>query len=74
MNGNEQRIREIAFYLWEQEGYPDGQAERHWRMAKEMIEKEDADRREQEGEPPGDRVEIAQPSDMPVAKGPKTAA
>ena len=62
MNGNEQRIREVAFYLWEQEGYPDGEAERHWRMAKEMIEQEDAERREQEGEPPGDRAEEASDS------------
>jgi hypothetical protein len=68
MNGHEQRIREVAFYLWEQEGYPDGQAERHWRMAKEMIEKEDADRREQEGEPPGERADMEQARDT-TSKG-----
>ena len=56
MNEDEQRVRETAFYLWEQEGYPDGQAERHWRMAQEMIAKEDAERREQEGDAPGDKT------------------
>lgn len=68
MNGKEQRIREIAFSLWEQEGYPDGQAERHWRMAEAMIEQEDAERRDQEGEPPGDKAEIAKAPDTPIAK------
>lgn len=63
MNGNEHRIREVAFSLWEQEGYPDGQAERHWRMAEEMIEKEDAERRDKEGEPPGDKAETEQAPD-----------
>jgi len=58
MDDNEQRIREVAFRLWEQEGYPDGQSERHWHMAREMIEQEDADRRKIEGEPPGDKSEI----------------
>lgn len=56
MDENEERIREVAYSLWQQEGYPDGEAERHWRMAKAMIEKEDAERREQEGEPPGDKA------------------
>ena len=58
MNGDEQRIRERAFYLWEQEGRPDGGAERHWEMARAMIEREDAERRDAEGEPPGDVAEI----------------
>jgi hypothetical protein len=53
----DQRIRETAFYLWECEGFPEGQAERHWEMAREMIEKEDAERREVEGEPPGDSAQ-----------------
>jgi hypothetical protein len=58
MDSNEQRIRDVAFHLWEQEGYPDGESERHWHMAKEMIEKEDAERRKNEGEPPGESAEI----------------
>jgi hypothetical protein len=37
-------------------------------MAKEMIEKEDADRREQEGEPPGERADMEQARDT-TSKG-----
>ena len=29
----EQRIRERAYYLWQQEGCPEGRAEAHWKMA-----------------------------------------
>ena len=57
MNDSEQRIRELAFKIWEWEGRLAGQAERHWASAKAIIEKEDAVRREVEGEPPGDSAE-----------------
>ena len=30
---NEDRIRTIAYELWEAEGYPEGQAEEHWHRA-----------------------------------------
>jgi hypothetical protein len=33
----EQRIRELAQALWEQEGRPEGQAERHWQMAEKAA-------------------------------------
>jgi hypothetical protein len=62
-NGKEQRIREVAFRLWEQDGRPDDQADRHWEMARLIIEKEDAERREIEGEPPGDSAEGGNASD-----------
>jgi hypothetical protein len=39
----EKRIQEIAYSLWVAEGYPAGQHDRHWRMAKQMA-KEEADR------------------------------
>jgi hypothetical protein len=39
----EKRIREIAYSLWVAEGYPAGQHDRHWRMAKQMA-KEEAER------------------------------
>jgi Protein of unknown function (DUF2934) len=55
--GNEQRIRELAFQLWEQDGHLDGQSDRHWEMARSIIAREDAERREIEGEPPGDSAE-----------------
>jgi hypothetical protein len=33
MNIIEQRIREYAYQIWESEGKPQGQSERHWTMA-----------------------------------------
>jgi len=43
----EQRVREIAYRLWEQEGRPSGQDRRHWEMAEaiardERLEGEDS--------------------------------
>ncbi len=33
----EQRIRELAYSIWQHEGRPHGQAERHWQMAREAV-------------------------------------
>ena len=35
--GHESQIREVAYFLWEQEGRPDGQAERHWDLARSLV-------------------------------------
>lgn len=40
MNIDEQRIREFAFQIWESEGRPHGQHERHWKMASKLAEAE----------------------------------
>ncbi len=37
-NEREQRIREHAHSLWEQEGRPEGRHEEHWRHASEAID------------------------------------
>jgi hypothetical protein len=37
----EQRIRERAYSLWEEEGRPDGRAEEFWERARGLIEAED---------------------------------
>jgi Protein of unknown function (DUF2934) len=42
----EERIRAKAHELWESEGRPEGQQERHWQLARQMIE--DADGTEHE--------------------------
>ena len=44
MDRKEQRIRETAYHLWEEDGRPIGQAERHWEMARKIAE--DAERRQ----------------------------
>jgi hypothetical protein len=40
----QQRIRDIAHRIWEEEGCPDDQEERHWRMAENIVAQEDAER------------------------------
>jgi hypothetical protein len=41
----DQRIREIAHRMWEEEGRPHDQSERHWEMARQVIEEEEQERR-----------------------------
>jgi len=38
MNDRDRRTREIAYFIWEEEGRPDGQADRHWLTAQSIIE------------------------------------
>ena len=42
MDDREKRVREIAYFIWEQEGRPEGQADRHWQAAREIVELQDA--------------------------------
>jgi hypothetical protein len=37
MIDREQRIRDIAYFLWLEEGRPEGEAERHWRKAEGLV-------------------------------------
>lgn len=37
MDDREQRIREKAFLLWLDEGQPEGEHERHWALASEIV-------------------------------------
>ena len=53
MDDREKRVREIAYFIWEQEGRPEDQADRHWQAAREIVESQDAERKNVEGEPPG---------------------
>jgi hypothetical protein len=56
MSGRDDRIREIAHSIWEEEGRPAGQEERHWQMAESAFEQEEAtaaERKAVEGERPG---------------------
>ena len=34
MSVDEKRVREFAYEIWESEGKPEGQEERHWAMAR----------------------------------------
>ncbi|HLD68171.1 MAG TPA: DUF2934 domain-containing protein [Pseudomonas sp.] len=42
MTVDEQRIRDFAYQIWESEGRPDGQEERHWAMARKLAEAAEA--------------------------------
>ena len=42
MSDLEQRIKERAYRLWEEEGYPEGRDEAHWELARELIAIEDS--------------------------------
>ncbi len=45
------RVRERAYFLWLEEGCPDGQAERHWLAAETLIEADSSERTPIESEP-----------------------
>jgi len=56
----EQRIREKAFQLWEEEGQPEGRSEDNWNLARELVAIEDnqsATTRPVSGEQAGEPVE-----------------
>lgn len=40
MSADEKRIREFAYQIWQSEGQPHGQDERHWEMARKLAEAE----------------------------------
>jgi len=40
MSVEEKRIREFAYQIWESEGKPEGQEDRHWDMARKLAEAE----------------------------------
>jgi Protein of unknown function (DUF2934) len=40
----EQRIRELAYKLWEERGKPDGSANRFWEHAEAQLREEDRDK------------------------------
>jgi DUF2934 family protein len=44
MSDREQRIRDIAYRLWEEEGCPPDRAEQHWEKAERIVAEEEAER------------------------------
>jgi hypothetical protein len=43
MTNREQRIRDIAYFLWLEAGCPEGDAEKHWFSAERFVDSEPAD-------------------------------
>ena len=54
MTDRNDRIREVAYFLWLEDGCPEGQAERHWSTAEALLASDEFERKQIEGEPPGD--------------------
>ncbi|TLX55755.1 hypothetical protein DN824_18030 [Stutzerimonas nosocomialis] len=42
MNADDQRIRELAYEIWQSEGCPVGEEARHWEMARKLAEAENS--------------------------------
>ncbi|MEN0036834.1 MAG: DUF2934 domain-containing protein [Cellvibrio sp.] len=38
MKSNEERIRELAYQMWEADGKPEGLSKAHWQHATEVVE------------------------------------
>jgi Protein of unknown function (DUF2934) len=53
MTDRNDRIRELAYLLWLEEGCPEGQSERHWQTAEILFESEGEHNRI-EGDPQGE--------------------
>ena len=51
MTDRDDRIRELAYFLWLEEGRPEGEAERDWLAAETIIESDPFERKSIEGEP-----------------------
>ncbi|MFP9012357.1 DUF2934 domain-containing protein, partial [Pseudomonas aeruginosa] len=75
MSADEKRIREFAYQIWESEGCPDGQAERHWAMARQLAEADAAAAAPQQtpGRAKAAKATPARPP-TPAAKPPKPTA
>ena len=41
MDAYEDRLRRMAYRLWEEEGQPEGREDAHWEMARELVAAED---------------------------------
>ncbi|MGG2399921.1 DUF2934 domain-containing protein [Pseudomonas sp. SH1-B] len=63
MSTDEQRIREFAFQIWESEGRPEGQHERHWQMASKLAAAEAAEQPAPAAKP----RRISKPKTVPVS-------
>lgn len=79
MSSEEQRIREFAYQIWQSEGCPEGEEERHWAMARKLVEAEygaattkPASRPRKAATKPTDATPKAEVKEAPAAK-PRTS-
>ncbi|QVM94562.1 DUF2934 domain-containing protein [Pseudomonas sp. B21-012] len=76
MSVEEKRIREFAYQIWESEGKPEGQEERHWAMARKLAEAEalapKVTPRKPAKAPPASSAKAKPASTAPAPKKPRT--
>lgn len=77
----DQRIRELAYQIWESEGRPEGEEARHWEMARKLAESEQqgetakpATRARKAATKPTAATPAAQPKPARSARGTRSAA
>jgi len=66
MTGREQRVRMLAYRIWESEGRPDDQEARHWEMAERIVEAENAREEEHEWQEASDEPSLYAGEDPPA--------
>jgi hypothetical protein len=62
MTDRDERIREIAYFIWLEQGSPEGAADRHWLAAEGLVNSEPA-----EGEASDGAAEEAPKKPFPTA-------
>lgn len=68
------RIRELAYLLWLEEGYPEGQAERHWLAAEILVESGSLEETPTDGGDPADESPIVPGVERADAPAPSPAS
>ncbi len=71
MNADDQRIRELAYEIWQSEGCPVGEEARHWEMARKLAEAENSS---PAAKPARTRKTATKPTDATPAAAAKPAA
>jgi len=66
---SDEQIRELAYYLWQREGYPEGKATEHYFRAKQMLEAQESTPSKNTDEPlPSTSAEIPKLKNVPIQK------
>ncbi|MED5500437.1 MAG: DUF2934 domain-containing protein [Pseudomonadota bacterium] len=66
MTSREQRVRMLAYRIWESEGRPDDQDDRHWEMAERIVEAENAREEEQDWRAASDEPSLLEGEEPPA--------
>ncbi|MEC8916458.1 MAG: DUF2934 domain-containing protein [Pseudomonadota bacterium] len=66
MTSREQRVRMLAYRIWESEGRPEDQEARHWEMAERIVEAENAREEEHEWRTASDEPSLLEGEEPPA--------